>query len=203
MKKSINFIIILLIFELSTILFAQEPFFENNSSFPKFNESLLSWSKRTNNQEIECSKSIESHQTVTVCKKNKKLLFTSTSYISHNNKIAESNLLKKIYYNSSIFILTLFEDIPLPELIIMYLFFYGNLLLTIIGIYIILCSKKFFPPVYFDIEDVLRSEEYGFSGLIRLLSGSFFLFPLYSWYFCFTLLSLLLLWWIYKKMMRG
>jgi len=114
------------------------------------------------------------------------------------------DLIYSIYYNSSLYILTkkeFIENIPLPELILMYIFYGGNLFIFIIGIYIILSSKRFFPPIYFSIEDIFKSDEYGLSGLIQILAGSFFLFPLYSWYFFFILLLILLMWWIYKKLM--
>jgi len=93
------------------------------------------------------------------------------------------------------------KNIPIIELIIMYIFIYASLLVTVIGVYIILSSKRFFPPIYFNVEDILRSDEYGLPGLIKVLMGSFFLFPLYSWYFFFILLLIFLMWWIYKKLM--
>jgi len=111
------------------------------------------------------------------------------------------SILDFIYHNSAIYALTIIKNISIIELSIMYIFIYGSLLFAIIGIYIILSSKKFFPPIYFNVEDILRSDEYGLSGLIKVLVGNFFLFPLYSWYFFFILLLLLLMWWIYKKLM--
>jgi len=113
------------------------------------------------------------------------------------------NILDLIYHNSIIYYLTQLDtqNITIIKLGIMYIFFYGALLFAIIGIYIILSSKRFFPPIYFNTEDILRSDNYGLSGLIKLLTGSFFLFPLYCWYFFFILLLILLMWWIYKKLM--
>ena len=111
------------------------------------------------------------------------------------------NILDFIYHNSAIYALTVMKNVPIVKLIIMYIFAYVCLLFAIIGIYIILSSKRFFPPIYFNVEDILRSDEYGLPGLIKVLVGSFFLFPLYSWYFSFILLLIFLMWWIYKKLM--
>jgi len=111
------------------------------------------------------------------------------------------NFFDTLYHNSSIFALTIAHDVPIVKLTIMYIFFYITLLFAIIGIYIILSSKRFFPPIYFNTDDILSSDNYGLSGLIKLLAGCFFLFPLYCWYFFFILLLILLMWWIYKKLM--
>jgi len=113
------------------------------------------------------------------------------------------NILVLIYHNSAIFALIQMDtqNIPVIKLGITYISYFVVLLFTIIGIYVILSSNKFFPPIYFNTYDILESNEYGFSGLIILLAGSFFLFPLYCWYFFFIILFLFLMWWIYKKLM--
>ena len=109
------------------------------------------------------------------------------------------SLLDTLYHNSAIFALTLAsKNEPIIKLIIMYIFIFVCLLLVIIGIDIILNSKKFFPPIYFNTKDILASHKYGFSGLISILAGSSFLFPLYFWYFSFAVIFLLVMWWIYK-----
>ena len=109
------------------------------------------------------------------------------------------NLLDTLYHNSAIFALTLASDNePIVKLIIMYIFAYASLLLVIVGIYELLIAKKFFPPIYFKIEDIMAHNQYGFSALIVTLVGCAILFPLYFWYFFFAVIFLLVMWWIYK-----
>jgi len=109
------------------------------------------------------------------------------------------SLLDTIYHNSAIFALTLASDNePIINLIIMYIFFYSSLPLVIVGIYRLLTARKFFPPIYFKMEDVMGHNKYGFSALIMTLIGCAILFPLYIFYFFFAVIFLLVMWWIYK-----
>jgi len=112
------------------------------------------------------------------------------------------NFFDTLYHNSMIFILTLpHDDLVIINLIIMYIFTYGSLLIIIVNIYILLTAKKFFPPIYFNIEDIFGDTEYGFSALIMLLVGCAVMFTRYLFHFLFIIFLLFLMWWIYKKLM--